>query len=148
ARWRLWVGLGVALALTYAAGEPITRVPGLDNADARFNLGLYLLLGLPFFYLLAFCGDADESEADVMAWCGLLGVGLQLLNLSSTVLGGGALVVYLVVAVVYFVYATRVLPGLRVFKHTLRGYSYMNLDRLRPAIGFLSRALELDPNNH
>jgi tetratricopeptide (TPR) repeat protein len=148
ARWRFWVGLGLAVLLTYLAGEYVARVPTLNTPEARFNLGIYLLLGLPFFYLLTFCGDAEESEADVMAWSGLLGVGLQLLNLNSTVIGGSGIVVYLVVAIIYFIYTTRIMPGLRVFKHTLRGYSYMNLDRLRPAIGSFRRALELDPNNH
>ena len=55
-RRRFWVGLGVAAAMIYIAGEKVKDVPGLDNADARFNLGLYILLGLPFFYLLTFCG--------------------------------------------------------------------------------------------
>jgi tetratricopeptide (TPR) repeat protein len=145
-RWRFWGGMGLAVLLTYIAGDKVSEVAGLNNPDARFNLGVYLLLGLPFFYLLMFAADAEESEVDVMALCALLGIGLQLLNLSSTAFGGDV-AVYLVVAVLYFVYATRFMPGLRVFKHTLRGYSYMSLDRLRPALQFFRRALELDPRS-
>ena len=48
---------------------------------------------------------------------------------------------------IYFLYATRIMPGLRVFKHILRGYSYMNVDRLRTSIQFFRRALELDPDS-
>lgn len=158
-RWRFWVGMGVAVLLTYVAGEYVGKIPNpasttdppeklFATPEARFNLGLYLLLGLPFFYLLVFCADAEESEAETMALCAVLGVGLQLLGLSSTAFGGGGgLAIYLIVAAVYYIYGTRVLPGLRVFKHVLRGFAYMNLGRLRLALGFFRRSLELDPDN-
>src|SRR5204863_511855 len=53
----------------------------------------------------------------------------------------------LVPLVLYFVYTRQVLPGLRVFKHTLRGMSYARLGRYRPALTALRRATQLDPNN-
>ena len=49
--------------------------------------------------------------------------------------------------VLYVVYTKRVLPGLRVFKHTLRGLSYARLGRYRPALISLRRAVQLDPTN-
>ena len=54
---------------------------------------------------------------------------------------------YLIPLVLYFVYTTRMMPGLSVFKHALRGYSYMSIDRLRLALRFFNRALELDPRS-
>src|SRR5262249_3029631 len=147
-RRRFWLGLLITLALVWIAEEKASRVPGLESTDARFNLGLYMLLGLPFFYLLVFSGDADEAQVEGMGLCSVLGVGLQLLNLDSLMGSkGGGIIVYLIVGLLYFIYTVRVLPGLRVFKHTLRGYSYMNLDRLRLSIQFFRRAIELDPNN-
>jgi tetratricopeptide (TPR) repeat protein len=154
---RFWVGMAVAVALAYLAGEYVGKIPNpastadppeklFATPDARFNLGLYLLLGLPFFYLLVFCADAEESDAENMAVCALLGAGLQLLGMTSTAFGGG-FTVYLVVALVYFIYGTRVMPGLRVFKHVLRGFAYLNLGRLRLSLGFFRRAQELDPEN-
>ena len=144
--WRLGVGFGIAVACVYLASHYLTRLPGLDNADERFNLGLYVLAGLPFFYLLTFVAEAEESEAEIMAICAGLGVSLTLMGaaeISPTLNAVG----FLLPVSVYFVYATRVLPGLRVFKHTLRGYTYMNLGRLRDALGHFRRALRLDPAN-
>ena len=114
------------------------------EAATRFNLGIYILLGLPFFYLLTFSGEAEESEVEIMTLCAALGVALYLVGF-GTGLGGAA--PFLIPVTLYFVYATRILPGLRVFKHVLRGYSYMNVGRLPLAIRFFRRALELNPQN-
>jgi tetratricopeptide (TPR) repeat protein len=147
-RYRFGIGLAVAALCVYLGGEYAGKVPGLsgeEGAAARFNLGVYILLGLPFFYLLTFCGEAEESEAEIMALCAALGVSLHLMNVSGKLVNVGPAIAFLLPVTLYFVYATRVLPGLRVFKHVLRGYSYMNLGRLREAIYFFRRALELDP---
>src|SRR5437764_1970084 len=158
-RWRFGIGLGLAALMVYLAGEffagefkLVGGVPGLlpgdpGAKDARFNLGVYILLGLPFFYLLTFCGEAEESEAEIMTLCAALGVALYLMNLGGTLLTLGPAVAFLLPVTIYFVYATRVLPGLRVFKHVLRGFSYMNLGRLREALYFFRRALAWDPNS-
>jgi tetratricopeptide (TPR) repeat protein len=69
------------------------------------------------------------------------------MNLSGQLVSIGPAIPFLLPMTIYFVYATRVLPGLRVFKHVLRGYSYLNLGRLREAIFFFRRALELDPTS-
>lgn len=157
-RWRFGLGLGVAAACVYLAREYVVRVPGF-SADpqlgitpemaeaARFNFGVYILLGLPFFYLLTFCGEAEESEAEIMALCAALGAAIELMNPEGKYIRLGGALAFLLPMTIYFVYATRVLPGLRVFKHVLRGYSYMNLGRLREAIYFFRRARELDPTS-
>ena len=120
------------------------QVSFFEKASARFNFGIYLLVGLPFFYLLTFSGEAEESEVEIMTFCATLGVALFLIGFGNG-LGGAA--PFLVPVTLYFVYATRILPGLRVFKHVLRGFSYMNLGKLALAIRFFRRALELNPDN-
>jgi tetratricopeptide (TPR) repeat protein len=57
---------------------------------------------------------------------------------------GMALIVTLML---YFFYTTRILPGLRIFKHALRGLSYARVARHRQALLAFRRALELDPNH-
>ncbi len=159
-QYRFFLGLGVAAAMVYLASEyvldikvpanppdpadPDKLVPLFADVNARFNLGLYLLLGLPFFYVLTFSGEAEESEVEIMTLCATLGIALHLMGF-GTGLGGAA--PFLIPITLYFVYATRILPGLRVFKHVLRGFSYMNLGRLALAIRFFRRALELNPDS-
>lgn len=153
---RFFIGLGVAAVMVYLASnyvleitvpdahDPDKRVPLFESKDARFYLGVYLLLGLPFFYLLTFSGEAEESEVEIMTFCGVLGVSLWLLGFGD---GMGGALPFLAPMVIYFVYAVRVLPGLRVFKHVLRGFSYMNLGRLALAIRFFRRAQELNAHS-
>jgi tetratricopeptide (TPR) repeat protein len=155
-QWRFLTGLGVAAFMVYLASEYVLdiKIPAPDNPDkkvsmfadpnARFNLGVYLLLGLPFFYVLTFSGEAEESEVEIMTLCATLGVALYLMGF-GTGLGGAA--PFLIPLTLYFVYATRILPGLRVFKHVLRGFSYMSLGRLALAIRFFRRAQELSPGS-
>ncbi|MCS6866807.1 MAG: hypothetical protein RMJ56_08805 [Gemmataceae bacterium] len=152
--WRFFIGLVIAAVMVYLASEyimditvpdkadPQKRVPLFDSADARFHLGIYLLLGLPFFYILTFSGEAEESEVEIMVLCGMLGIALHLIGFAR-MLGGTA--PFLIPMAIYFVYATRLLPGLRVFKHVLRGFSYMQAGALALAIRFFRRALELNP---
>lgn len=151
-RWRFGLGLGLAAVCVYLGAGYVARVPGLSGADAdainaRFNLGVYILIGLPFFYLLTFCGEAEESEVEIMALCGALGVSIELMNLAGTFVNVGGAIGFVLPMTIYFVYATRVLPGLRVFKHVLRGYGYLNVGRLREAVYFFRRAQELDPKS-
>ena len=148
-RWRWGVGLAAAAALVYLGGEYVARVPGLglDAEKPRFDLGIYILIGLPFFYLLTFCGEAEESEAEIMTICAALGVALHLMNVSGRFVNIGGALPFLFPMTIYFVYSTRVLPGLRVFKHVLRGFSYMNLGKFREAVYYFRRAQELDPKS-
>jgi hypothetical protein len=123
---RFWAGLGIAALMVSLADQYIHRVPTLGSPEARFNLGMYILFGLPFFYLLTFCGESEESEVEIMTFCAALGVGLHLMGFAKQFPGLGAAAPFLIPVTLYFVYATRIMPGLRVFKHVLRGYSYMN----------------------
>jgi len=153
-QYRFFIGLGVAVLMVYLASEyileikdksdPSKLVPLFESPEARFNLGIYLLLGLPFFYLLTFSGEAEESEVEIMTFCATLGVALYLVGFEK---GIAAAAPFLIPMTLYFVYATRILPGLRVFKHVLRGFSYMNLGKLALAIRFFRRALELNPGS-
>ena len=155
-QYRFFIGLGVAALMVYLASEyilaikvtdpndPEKRISFFASEDTRFNLGLYLLFGLPFYYLLVFSGDAEETEVETMTFCTALGVALYLIGFGK---GLGGMAPFLIPIVLYFVYVTRVLPGLRVFKHVLRGYSYMNVGQLVPALRFFRRAQELNPEN-
>ena len=151
---RFWVGLGVAAAMVYLASnylfdikvpdpdDPAKKVSYFASADAKFNLGLYILLGLPFFYLLTFSSEAEESEVEVMTFCAALGIALHLMNFGSKL---GDVAPFLIPLALYFVYAIYILAGLRVFKHVLRGFSYLSVGQLALAIGFFRRARELNP---
>lgn len=146
--WRRFsIGMGLAAVAVYFGAKHVGDIPGLDNSAAKSHLAIYILLALPFFYLLTFCGEAEESEAEIMAICAALGVSIELFELSTAVPTLSGAVSLLLPLSIYFVYATKVLPGLRVFKHVLRGYSYLNIGRLREAIYFFRRALELDPKS-
>ena len=145
--WRFGIAAGIGAALVYFALTYVDLLPELADPAARRAFGWVVLIGLPFFYLLTFCGEAEESEVEIAALCAGLGVGLALLGLDSgTNLLGGKLVL-LVPVIVYFVYATRVLPGLRVFKHALRGYTALHIGRHVEAAVSFKRALRLDPTN-
>jgi hypothetical protein len=47
----------------------------------------------------------------------------------------------------YLVYTIRILPGLRIFKHVVRGISHAKVGKVKPALGSFRRALQLDPEN-
>ena len=76
--------------------------------------------------------------------CAALGIGLW--GLLGTDPRTGAVVVLLPLAL-FFAYTTRVMPGLRVFKHALRGISYRQMGQTQLALVSLGRALQLDPRN-
>src|SRR5207245_11735208 len=71
---RLVIGLVAAAALVGAAVFAIEQYPDVVPEASRRTLGVFLLLGLPFFYLLTFAGEAEESEVEVAAWCAALAV--------------------------------------------------------------------------
>jgi tetratricopeptide (TPR) repeat protein len=103
-----------------------------------------LLLGIPFFYLLTFAGQEEESEVEIGAICAALGLGLAILAAGH---GQVRSLAFLVPLVLFFVYTTRVLPGLRVLKHVFRGLSYTRAGRYPQALQAFRRALQLDPAN-
>src|SRR5258708_2839148 len=128
-------GLGLLLASVLVAGalllfgqlDDTSGIASLrdlkEPEQARF--GIILLLGLPFFYLLTFAGREEESEVEIAAMCALLGLGLYLLKLTPLFRP----LVFTLPLAIYYVYTVRVLPGLRIFKHTRRGISYFRIGR-------------------
>jgi tetratricopeptide repeat protein len=143
-RIRMWVGLGLAAMLVGGAVAFLHFDPEF-MAGQRDMIGYLLLMGLPGFYLLTFAGTVEESEIEIAAMCAALGIGLWILGekISPTF---NSLALALPIAL-YFLYTRYILPGLRVFKHVLRGLSYARVGRYRPALLALSRAVTLNPEN-
>jgi tetratricopeptide (TPR) repeat protein len=127
--------LGISLPLKSA----LTEGAHLDV------FAVQILLGLPFFYLLTFSGHEEETEVEIGAMCAVLGVGLyMLLHDAHPALRSAPLFLPLLL---YIVYTMRVLPGLRIFKHTFRGLGYSRAGLHRQSLMAFRRALQLDPNN-
>ncbi len=143
--WRFAFGAVVGAVLVYLALDYLE--PLLEGNIAKRNFSIVLLAGLPFFYLLTFCGEADESEVEIAAICAALGIGLYLFGLESGLEQLAGKLILLAPLIVYFVYSTRILPGLRVFKHTLRGYSALQIGDHLNALLWFKRALRLDSRN-
>lgn len=145
--YRFALGLVVGGLGTYLAIHFIDQIPALVGSAPQRQFGIYLLLGLPFFYLLTLAGEAEESEAEIAAICAAGGIGLYLLRLDSKLPEHFDKLIFLVPVVAYFVYSTKLLPALRTFKHNLRGYGYLSLGRYREALVSFGRALHLDRRN-
>jgi tetratricopeptide (TPR) repeat protein len=145
-RW-VRVGLSLAVAAGVIAGawfgfrETATL---LRDQAARNQFGVMMLVGIPFFYLLTFAGSADESEAEIGAMSALFGLGVLMLAWQDPTYQTSGLILTLVL---FAWYVMRVLPGMRVFKHVMRGVSYANIGQHRRALLAFRRALELNPNN-
>src|SRR5688572_9681168 len=77
---RLVIGLVAAAALVGAAVLALEQFPDVVPEASRRTFGVFLLLGLPFFYLLTFAGEAEESEVEVAAWCGALALAIWLIK--------------------------------------------------------------------
>jgi tetratricopeptide (TPR) repeat protein len=146
-RVRLGLSLAIAAGLVFAGFALFGKVPGLALQVALpdpTRFGVQLLLGMAVFYLLTFVGREEESEVEIGAICAALGVGVMLIAGENRTVQSLGLAVCVML---YFFYTLRVLPGLRVFKHALRGLSYAKLGRHRAALLCFRRALQLDPNN-
>jgi tetratricopeptide (TPR) repeat protein len=156
------IGLSLALAAVLVAGALALfgqfaelgvalpwELPKLPFVPTVFPV--QLLIGIPVFYVLTFAGREEESEVEIGAMCAALGLGLWMLAGDTQLLPREMPALrtagFLVPILLYFAYTTRVLPGLRVFKHALRGLSYLQLGRFRQSLLSLRRALQLDPNN-
>ncbi len=145
--YRLALGLGVGVAVIVLINMYLQEFDGgmflVEGSVERRMLAYHILLGLPFYYLLCFAGITEESEAEIAGLCTMLGLAIYLLKFPENLPAIGLLLP----GGFYLAYVIYVLPGLRVFKHTLRGYIYMQVGKLRPALVSFRRALELDPRN-
>ena len=144
--YRLWLSVAMAAILISAAMAFYYFKPDAISADRRSMIGTLLLIGIPGFFLLTFAGLIEETEIEIGAMCAALGVGLWALLAGASMAVSSASVVILP-AGIFFIYTWRILPWLRVFKHTLRGLSYRRMGHTRLALMSLGRALELDPDN-
>jgi hypothetical protein len=142
---RFWIGLAMVAILVLGAAATDYFQPGILAPAQIQKLGILLLLGIPGFYLLTFSGLVEESEIEIAAMCTALGLGLwTFLALISPAVSGA---VVLLPLGLFFVYTTRIMPALRVLKHTLRGMSYRQLGKTQLALVSLGRALQYDPRN-
>lgn len=142
-RRRNMLGLALAVAIVGGAAAALWQYPFPPSQLTM--AGALILLGIPGFYLLTFASLEEETEVEIAAICGAFGVGLWALSAESAPpLRSLAVVVPLLL---YYTYTKYVLPGLRVFKHALRGLSYREIGEVDRALLSLGRALELDPNH-
>ncbi len=153
---RLALSLLMAILLGCAALGWLLPMPELTSAGFHFGpspldtgnkdvFAVQILLGLPIFYLLTFAGHEEETEVEIAAACA--GLGLSLGILMRDVSPNFRALSFFVPLLLFFVYTWKILPGLRVFKHALRGLSYSRVGRHRKALMAFRRALALDPNN-
>ncbi len=112
------------------------------QVDVLNMIGWQLLLGLPFFYLLCFISDQEETEAEAVAYALLLGNGMYLAmpepdSQIPVIIAGGF----------FLVYAVWVLPRWPIVKYVIRGQVCLHLKQSRRALESFRRALELNPEN-
>ena len=103
--------MGLVAVMVAIAADYVSKVPGLETANARFNFGLYLCSASPSSHLLSFCGDAEESEVDAMLFCGTSGSRLAPDRNRGRLRRTGRDTSYLIPLVLFFVYTTRVMPS-------------------------------------
>jgi tetratricopeptide (TPR) repeat protein len=149
-RVRLGLSLALGAGLVAAAVYVFGLVPLPEGTQIRYKVenytlfGVFLLTGLPIFYLLTFAGQQEESEVEVGAMCATLGLGLTLITQESQHF---RLFSFGLPILLYFWYTLRVLPWLRVFKYFLRGITHLAVGRFRPALLNFRRVLHYDPKN-
>lgn len=144
-----WVRGGTILLLAAAAAAGIVfwleSRPDLLAEDRHVLFGLNVLLAIPLLYVLTLAGQAEETEVEIGSMCVALGVALWIL-LRQQAEGARAIALMVPIAI-YLLYTQRILKGLKVFKHVLRGMSYNNLGLHRQALLAYRRALQIDPAN-
>jgi tetratricopeptide (TPR) repeat protein len=145
---RFWINLAMIAILVGGAAAFYFLKPDALRSDQREMIAWLLVCGIPGFYLLTFSGLVEESEIEIAAMCAALGIGLwTYVDTKIPAAGGYGAVIVILPFGIFFVYTTRYLPGLRVFKHALRGMSYRQMGQTQLALVSLGRALQLDPHN-
>ncbi|MGL4549913.1 MAG: tetratricopeptide repeat protein [Gemmataceae bacterium] len=148
ARTGLILALAGGLLVVGMASLGLTTVSGLNLEKYTLAnptaFACLVLVGIPAFYLLTFAGHEEESEVEIAAMCGLLGLALAILVGDDR---RYASLPYLVPVALFFLYTIRVLPGLRILKHAFRGLGYARGGKHRKALLAFRRALQLDPAN-
>ncbi|MBI1830439.1 MAG: hypothetical protein HYR84_03200 [Planctomycetes bacterium] len=142
---RFWISLAMIAVLVGGAAAFYYLKPDVLRQDQQLMIAVLLLVGIPGFYLLTFSGLVEESEIEIAAMCAALGVAMWTFLKALSPAVGGAVV--LLPLGIYFVYSTKFMPAIRVFKHSLRGMSYRQMGQTKMALIHLSRALQLDPEN-
>ena len=140
--------LGGILGAALVGGGIFALPMIMPSGDARMMFAVLLLFSMPLFYLLTLAGMTEESEVEIMAICATLGVSFW--TLTESIFPGNIylpLVTLMEPPAIYYYYTRQVLPGLRVFKHALRGMNYTNVGQTRLALLSLGRALQLDPKH-
>lgn len=143
---RNWGGMLLVFFLSLAAVLVARNLPPeLLSKEQRLMIGALMLLGIPGFYLLTFSSLVEESEVEMAGLCSALGIGLAFLSDEYSPQFGTFAIIFPLA--IYFLYTRAILPGLRVFKHALRGASYARVGLHRPALASLNRALQLNPGH-
>ena len=138
------VAAGLCAAIAYFLGvTPWNENPLILPHPQLFSL--QLIAFLPLFYILTFCGLAEESEVEIGAFSSLLGIALGILTMEHVPL---RTLGFLAPIVLFFVYTMRILPALRILKHVFRGMSFAKLGQQKNALMAFKRALQLDPQNN
>ncbi len=138
------VAAGLCAAIAYFLGAtPWNENPLILPHPHLFSL--QLIGFLPLFYILTFCGLAEESEVEIGAFSSLLGIALGILTMEHVPL---RTLGFLAPIVLFFVYTMRILPALRILKHVFRGMSFAKLGQQKNALMAFKRALQLDPQNN
>ena len=108
-----------------------------------------ILAGMALFYVLTFAGREDETEVESAASAPASPSASASIAAPSCRRKPGTrrLFVFLVPAVLFLAYALRVLPWLRVVKHSFRGLSFARFGRYRRSLQSFRCALQLDPQN-
>jgi len=138
------VAAGLCAAIAYFLGAtPWNENPLILSHPHLFSY--QLIAFLPLFYILTFCGIAEESEVEIGAFSSLLGIALGILTMEHVPL---RTLGFLAPIVLFFVYTMRILPALRILKHVFRGMSFAKLGQQKNALMAFKRALQLDPQNN
>ena len=145
---RLGIIFAVATSLCAAIAYFLGATPWNENPIFLPHPQLFsmqLIAFLPLFYILTFCGLAEESEIEIGAFSSLLGLALGILTMDHVPL---RTLGFLAPIVLFFVYTMRILPALRILKHVFRGMSFAKLGQQKNALMAFKRALQLDPQNN